>query len=81
MELFSDIIGTLGAIILLLAYYLLQVEKITAEKYQYHSMNLVGAVFVLISLTIKPNAPSILMEIFWALVAVYGLYKVRFLKR
>ena len=46
----TDIIGMIGTVLVVLAYYLLQLEKLDPKGLNYNLLNLVGAVFLLISL-------------------------------
>ncbi len=72
---FFDVTGSLGVVLFLLAYALLQAEKIKAESIVYSLMNLLGALGILISLTKDWNLPSFVLEAAWALISIYGLVK------
>lgn len=71
----ADVLGVFGAICVVLAYVLLQTEKISARTYTYNLINLSGAVLLLISLFINFNLGSFVIEIVWVSVSVYGLYQ------
>lgn len=73
---YYDIIGTLGVFAYLLSYYLLQSGKIEVEKgYIYSLLNILGATFVLISLTNTFNLPSLVSQMGWILISCYGLLR------
>ena len=73
---YYDIIGTLGVFVFLLSYYLLQSGKIETEKgYTYSLLNILGATFVLISLTNTFNLPSLVSQMCWILLSFYGLLR------
>ncbi len=73
---YYDIIGTLGVFSYLLSYYLLQSGKIEIEKgYTYCILNIFGATFVLISLMNTFNLPSLVSQMAWILLSLYGLLR------
>lgn len=72
---YSDIIGIIGVIIILLTYFLLQIEKISFKSFWYSFLNLIGSVLLLISLIFNWNLPSVIIEIFWMSISLFGIYK------
>lgn len=70
-----DIIGTLGVAIILVAYVLLQIERLRSDAVLYSVMNAVGAVLILVSLWYEFNFASFLMEFFWLVVSLFGIGK------
>lgn len=40
-----------------------------------HGVNLVGAVLLTVSLLVNLNPPSLVLEAFWAAIAIWGLIK------
>lgn len=70
-----DIIGTIGALLVVLAYFLLQLEKITSRSLVYSLINLAGSLLLLYSLCFNWNTPSVLIEVFWLLISTMGLVK------
>jgi len=75
---YYDIIGTVGVLAFLLSYYLLQSGKIEIEKgYTYSLLNLLGATFVLISLTNTFNLPSLVSQTTWIALSFYGLLRTK----
>ena len=75
MESFTHAIGILGSIFVIGAYFLLQSRKVTGNSYFYLYINLFGAVFIIISLYYAPNLPTLVLELFWVAISVYGLWK------
>jgi len=75
MENFADIIGIIGSIFLMLAYFLLQAGKVKGSDASYLYLNLSGALFILFSLFFFPNRAAIMIEIFWVIISLYGLWK------
>ncbi|MDN3640867.1 hypothetical protein QWY82_18855 [Simiduia curdlanivorans] len=75
INLLADIIGVTGTALVVGAFTLLQLEKIQPTKLTYNLMNLVGAIFLLISLCINFNLASFIIELFWIAASVIGLVK------
>jgi len=72
----ADIVGYLGSAMIILAYFLLQSGKVTSEDIRYPLINLIGAILLMISLTVHTNMPSVVIEIFWIGISVYGIWKI-----
>jgi hypothetical protein len=75
MALFGDIIGFAGALTILAAYAYQTILGRPADSI-YYAGNLIGAVLLGVSLTIHFNLASLLLEIAWAAIALFGLVKV-----
>lgn len=73
--LWYDILGTIGVGVVILAYVLLQIERIRSEHVIYSVLNAVGATFILISLYYSFNFPSFVVEFFWLLISLFGIGK------
>ena len=74
-----DFAGNVGVAFMVVAYLLLQAEKIRSSDLSYSLMNGLGAVLVLISLLYQFNVSAFLVELFWLLISLYGL--IRFATR
>ena len=72
----SDIVGITGVILTLLAYLLLQINRLSSDGITYSLMNLVGSVFIVFSLFYNWNTPALIMEFMWMLISVWGITKV-----
>ncbi|HEY8186173.1 MAG TPA: hypothetical protein VIF64_08895 [Pyrinomonadaceae bacterium] len=73
-----DVIGNVGVLLMVIAYLLLQLEKMSSSGISYLLLNTVGAVFVIISLLFRFNLSAFLMEAFWLLISLYGLTRSLF---
>lgn len=74
-----DLIGLTGVALLIVTYALLQLDKIDPKGFWYSFNNLLVAILVTVSLIYTPNLASIVIEIFWFLISLYGV--VMFFKR
>ena len=70
-----DAIGLLGTLLVVLAYVLLQLERIHPKSLGYNVINLLGAVLLLISLCFNFNLASFVIELFWIAASLIGLWK------
>ena len=73
-----DLIGLTG-VALLIVTYALQLDKIDPKGFWYSFNNLLVAILVTVSLVYTPNLASIVIEVFWFLISLYGV--VMFFKR
>jgi len=70
-----DIIGIFGVTLILISYALLQFDKIDSKGFLYSFWNLIGASFILYSLLYSWNLASVIIEIFWIIISLYGIWK------
>ena len=75
MELFFQIIGVVGACLILLAYFLLQQKVLPAHSRRYLLMNFVGGTLLTIIAVYDRRIGFILVEGAWALISLYGLVR------
>lgn len=75
MEAYANIIGNIGVVCFLVAYFLLQKGKIMHTGVCYLGLNLAGSLMLIVSLLIHWNLPAFLLEAAWALISIYGIYK------
>lgn len=68
-------------LLMVIAYLLLQLEKLSSAAVSYLALNAIGAVLVIISLTVRFNLSAFLMEAFWLLISLFGLAKPLFAQR
>ena len=70
-----DFAGNIGVALMVIAYLLLQAERLRSSDLSYSMMNAAGALLVLISLLYRFNLSAFLVESFWLLISLYGLIK------
>ncbi|MGD9107867.1 MAG: hypothetical protein PVI75_01690 [Gammaproteobacteria bacterium] len=71
-----DTVGIIGDILIIGAYFLLQLGKVSAKGFPYLFLNLLGALFLLFSLIFAWNLAAFIIEISWALISIYGIWSV-----
>ena len=74
----SDFVGNIGVILIIVAFYLNVAEKIKSTDRSYNILNLIGSILLLTSLIYKPNLSNIIIEIIWGGISLMGLYKYYF---
>jgi len=70
-----DIVGSIGVIIVVGIYLLLQLEIIGSKSLTFSLLNTVGSMMILYSLMYNWNLASFLIESFWILISLFGVYK------
>jgi hypothetical protein len=68
-----DGIGSIGVALIILAYAAVQVRRMKPEQLSYSVMNMVGATLILVSLRYNFNLASVIIEIFWIMISLWGI--------
>jgi multisubunit Na+/H+ antiporter MnhB subunit len=71
----TDLIGILGVVVIIIAYMLLQLEKIDAKDLNFSVLNALGSFLIIISLIYNWNLASFFMESTWMALSLYGILK------
>jgi len=72
----SDIIASIGVIILLIAFLLNLYKKLQSESKTYSLLNLIGAGICCFASWMVSFYPFVILEGVWAFVALVSLFKV-----
>lgn len=72
---FADGMGLLGVLLTIVAYFLLNIQKILAHSLSYTSLNALGSLMILYSLCYHWNFAAFVMESCWLSISLYGMYK------
>ncbi|MDO5504842.1 MAG: hypothetical protein Q4F49_00935 [Pseudoxanthomonas suwonensis] len=72
-----DVVGLLGTTAVLLAYLLLQADRLPAHGVVYPLLNIAGAVGILVSLTGGFNLAVAILQLAWIAISLYGLARRR----
>jgi hypothetical protein len=70
-----DFVGFIGVGLLIGAYAALQLGQIRAEAPLYSAANAVAALLILVSLVYSFNAASFVIEVFWLIISLIGLWR------
>ena len=70
-----DLIGNVGVVVLMIAYLMLQLNKLSSSGLAYSLLNAVGACLIVLSLIVNFNLSAFIMEVFWVLISCVGIYR------
>ncbi len=70
-----EVLGWSGTILILLAYFLVSFQKITANSSIYQALNLFGAGFVFLNVFVHQAYPSAGLNLVWLIIALIALLK------
>jgi formate hydrogenlyase subunit 3/multisubunit Na+/H+ antiporter MnhD subunit len=76
MSLFIDIIGWIGAALVLLAYALVSTNRVRAQSAVYQWLNIVGALGLVVNSGWSGAIPSAVVNLVWIGIGVYSLRQV-----
>jgi hypothetical protein len=68
-----DLTGFIGVLLIILAYLLLQLDKLPSTSASYSLLNAAGALLIVISLIFRFNLSAFIVEVFWLLISLFGL--------
>jgi len=68
-------LGIVGVSLIVIAYFLLQINKLSSQSLMFSLLNFIGSFLILISLFDEWNLPSFIIEIFWMLISLIGIIK------
>ncbi|MEO6092872.1 MAG: permease [Novosphingobium sp.] len=70
----ANVVGFAGMACIIFAYAYVTATSVPNPFVQ-HGVNLAGAALLTVSLLVNLNPPSLVLEAFWALIAIWGLAK------
>ena len=68
-----DLVGNVGVVMLIIAYLLLQLNKLSSADLVYSVLNAAGASLIIASLLVNFNLSALVMEVFWVLISFIGI--------
>ena len=74
------IIGLVGVFLILTAYFLLQIDRISPDSIIFSLTNTIGSSFILVSLFHTWNLASGVIEFCWLAISIMGLMKAVYLR-
>ena len=77
MKLAVEIVGWIGAVLILVAYGLLSAGKLQGRSPIYQGMNIVGAIGFVINSGLNGAIPSAALNVIWVGIGVYALISNR----
>lgn len=77
----SDMVGVVGVILILLGYFFVSSGRWKSDYVLYPVLNFVGACLILFSLYFHWNLSSVIIEISWIIISVFGFARIVLLKK
>ena len=77
---FMDLLGWVGTILYLIAYYLVSIKKVEGDSLSYQSMNIVAGILLVINTFYWRAYPSLGLNAAWILIGVFTLSRKRMMK-
>ncbi len=71
-----DLVGTFGVLMIVGCYFLLQVGRMSSAGLPYSFWNGLGAMCILYSLYFEFNLPAFIIELFWLLISLLGVWRI-----
>jgi hypothetical protein len=72
---FTDFLGNVGVVLIIIDYLLLQLNRIGSNSLSYSLLNAIGASLIIISLLFNFNLSAFVMEAIWVIISLFGLYR------
>jgi hypothetical protein len=76
IEIFVEIAGWSGAALILLAYLLLSIGRLTGRSASYQAMNVIGAAGFVVNGWWHRALPSASLNVVWALIGAIALWRI-----
>ena len=76
MELFINILGWIGSIEVVAAYALNSSQKIRSDSLTFQTLNLTGAIFLIINSLYKEAYPFTFINTVWAVIALVAIARI-----
>jgi hypothetical protein len=65
-------VGTVGVLLIIVAYALLQLDKLSSSAVSFSLLNAAGAGLIIVSLLFNFNLSAFMMESFWFMLSFLG---------
>jgi purine-cytosine permease-like protein len=72
----SDTLGIFGVSLVLIAYFLINTNKVSSQNLSYPILNLIGSSCIFYSLIFHFNLASVVIEVAWMIISSLGLVRV-----
>ena len=75
MDYFIEIIGWIGAVLIVGSYFLNINGKLKSSSFLYIISNLLGGIFFTVNTLVHHAYPSMIVNIIWVIIAVAALFR------
>ncbi len=77
MEVFLNVLGWIGAFLLLLAYALVSFKKLRADSQTYQWLNITASILLLINTIYYGAYPSSFVNAAWTIIAFFAILTIK----
>lgn len=74
MDMMIEVLGWVGAVMVLGAYALLSARKLPSDSYTYHGINMLGSLFLIIYASYKIAWANVLVNVVWLLIGAAAMF-------
>jgi hypothetical protein len=71
-----EIIGWIGAITFVVAYFLLSIKILSSNKMMYHALNAIGGFCLIVNSIFLNDTPNFFVNFIWMCIALYSMFRV-----
>ncbi|WP_410479538.1 CBU_0592 family membrane protein [Pedobacter nutrimenti] len=68
-----NLIGWFGAVVYIVAFFLLTIHVISSSSFLYNFLNILGAIGLIINAYYLRDSPNIIVNLAWLLIATIGI--------
>jgi len=72
-----DIVGWIGSILLIVAYWSVSKKRVEPESLSYHSLNIIGSILLIINTCYYGAFPSTAVNVIWVFIGLFYITKKR----
>ncbi len=73
-KLLSSVLGWVGTVCYLLAYFLLSINKLRSDQKLYHLLNIIGAVGLTCHALFLNDYPNVIVNVVWATIGLSTIF-------
>ena len=74
MKVFVELVGWIGAIMMLSAYVLLTLGRLKSQSPVYHWLNIVSGAGLIVNSGWNGAYPSVCINVVWLIIGLYGVF-------
>jgi len=74
MKVFIEVVGWVGAVLMLSAYVLLTLGRLKSHSPRYHWLNIVSGAGLICNSGYNGAYPSVMINVVWLIIGLYGVF-------
>ena len=81
LKILIDIIGWVGAVSVLSAYFMVSFGKVEGDSFKYQFLNILGAICLIANTAYYKAYPSTVVNFIWIFIGLYSLHNTKKIRR